>query len=123
MKELFIQRSHNNIKAAQLLSDAGLHDACANRIYYAVFDAAFVACMHYGVKIEPEHAKVLSAFCGELIARKKLFPASVKESLYELQKIRIKADYGEVAVSKTTASNALKTGKQIVYTVLERIVQ
>ncbi|MCU0426314.1 MAG: HEPN domain-containing protein [Candidatus Kapabacteria bacterium] len=121
MNDLFLERSRQNLQAVELLWDAALYDASANRSYYAVFDAAFVACLHFGVPIVPDHAKVLSAFCNDLIARRKVFPAFMKKELYDLQQQRIRADYGNAAVSKYIAQTSLKTAKNLVSTILEKV--
>jgi uncharacterized protein (UPF0332 family) len=121
MRELFLQRSAQNLEAAELLFDAALYDASANRAYYAVFDAAFVACLHFGVPIVPDHAKVLSLFCGELVARRKIFPAHLKNDLYEVQRLRVQADYENLSVSKSKAQRSIKTSKIILTTILGKI--
>jgi uncharacterized protein (UPF0332 family) len=121
MKETFLQRSQQNIAAANLLLEANLHDASANRSYYAVFDAALVACLSFGVAVEPDYAKVLSAFSKELIARRKVFASSLKEQLYELQRTRIRADYGASPVSKNMAHYSLRTAQTIVTIISGRI--
>ncbi len=121
MHDLFLHRSAQNLQAAELLLNAALYDASANRAYYAAFDAAFVACLHFGVPIVPDHAKVLSAFCGELVARRKIFPADMKKMLYDLQQNRIRADYGNAALSKNVAQTSMKTAITIVSTITEKI--
>jgi uncharacterized protein (UPF0332 family) len=121
MKDLFRQRSAQNLRAAELLAEAGLFDAAANRSYYAVFDAAFVACLHFGLTVEPDHAKVLSAFCRELVSRRKIFPAHLKKMLYDVQTVRIQADYGSPSVSRQTAKTSIKTAQTILSTILEKV--
>lgn len=121
MKELFLTRSAQNLRAAQVLWDAGLFDASANRSYYAAFDAAFVACLHFGVNVEPDHAKVLSAFSSELVARRKIFPAHLKKALYDLRFTRIQADYGSSSVAKPTAQASIKIATMIYSTILEKV--
>ena len=83
--------------------------------------AAFVACLHFGIPVAPDHAKVLSAFCGELVARRKIFPAHVKNALYEVQRLRVQADYEPYGVSKSKAQHSIKTTKMILATILEKI--
>ncbi|MFY7998972.1 MAG: HEPN domain-containing protein [Candidatus Kapaibacteriota bacterium] len=121
MKDLFRQRSTQNLRAAEILAEAGLFDAAANRSYYAAFDAAFVACLHFGVPVVPDHAKVLSAFCSELVARQKIYPSRLKNDLYELQRLRVQADYKNSPVSKSKAQQSLKTATFILETILEKI--
>jgi uncharacterized protein (UPF0332 family) len=121
MRELFLQRSAQNLEAAELLFDAGLYDASANRSYYAVFDAAFVACLHFGAPVVPDHAKVLSLFCGELVARQKIYPASLKNDLYEVQRLRVQADYKNIAVTKSKAQQSIKLTKAILTIIVGKI--
>ena len=121
MHDLFLHRSAQNLHAAELLFDAALYDPSANRAYYAAFDAAFVACLHFGIPVAPDHAKVLSAFCGELVARRKIFPADMKKMLYDLQTVRIRADYGSPLVPKHTARTSIKTAQTILSTIFKKV--
>ena len=121
MKDLFRQRSAHNLRAAELLAEAGLFDAAANRSYYAVFDAAFVACLHFGIAVAPDHAKVLSAFCGEMVARRKIFTARIKTALYDLQRIRVQADYESKAVSKSQARHAIGIARTVLETIFTTV--
>jgi uncharacterized protein (UPF0332 family) len=121
MKELFTTRSHQNLQASRLLFDAALFDASVNRSYYAVFDAAFADCLHFGIPVQADHAKVLRAFCGKRIERRKIFPAVLKGTLYEMQSTRIRANYGASAISKNVAQTTIKTADWVCSTIFERI--
>lgn len=119
MIETFQARAEQNVQAAEALFDLGLYDACANRAYYACFHAAFVACLRFGVDVKPEHIPVLSRFCSELVSRRKVFPAAVKKALYDLQNLRIQADYENAPVSKNKAAQALKAAQNLTETILK----
>lgn len=123
MIEVFQARAAQNLQAAEALFDFCLYDACANRAYYACFHAAFVACLRFGVEVKPEHIPTLRAFCSELVSRRKLFPTSAKKALYDLQTIRIQADYGNTGVSKRDAQTALKTAKELCSTILAKVTR
>ncbi|MDP2366338.1 MAG: HEPN domain-containing protein [Ignavibacteria bacterium] len=55
MKELFLERAKENLKAAELLFEQELFNASANRAYYAAFHAAIVAIMTAGVQPIIDH--------------------------------------------------------------------
>ena len=94
MKESFLKRAKENLKAAELLFDNGLFNASANRAYYSAFHAIIVVLINNGLSPEIDHRKALSLFSSELINRRKIFPSRLKEDIYDLLNNRILADYG-----------------------------
>lgn len=117
-KEIFSARALENLQAAELLFEQGIFHASTNRAYYAAFHSAYAACAQFGVSVEINHEKVLRAFCGELVARKKVFDSRYKPLLYELQEARNQADYKETSTSKTVCERAVRKARDFVQTIL-----
>ncbi len=110
------------MKAAQLLFENDLYNASANRAYYAAFQAAIAALLRFGIEFDrSSHKSVQATFSGELIGRRKIFPAEMKQVLLELQLIRTDADYKERNISKKVSSSQLKTAADFVQTIEERL--
>ena len=61
----FLEKSEENLEAAQICFEYGLYNASANRAYYAIFQAAVVALAEKGLKSKQDfigHNWVQSAF-------------------------------------------------------------
>ena len=68
MKTEFLEKAQENLKAAELLFQAGCHNASANRAYYAAFHAAIAALSDEGIIIDnTNHRNIQAHFSGELI--------------------------------------------------------
>ncbi len=87
------------------------YNASANRAYYAAFHAAIVALLREG--IEPPgaqwgHAFVQARFAGQLVTRRKVYPAALRDALPRLAELRERADYALTHVSQPQAGRALR---------------
>jgi uncharacterized protein (UPF0332 family) len=107
MKESFYNRANENLKAAELLFDAGLYNASANRAYYSAFHVTIAYLFDKGFEPVIDHKNVFSLFINELINKKKIFPSLYSKLIYELQDNRNLADY-ESGISKRKSVNHLK---------------
>ena len=59
----FLSKAHDTLLAAQVLLEKELYDSCANRAYYAAFQAALAALTSFGLKAEKsEHKWVQATF-------------------------------------------------------------
>ena len=97
----------------------GRYDNCANRSYYACFQAAIFALMRAGVTPSGAqdawaHTFVQSRFVGDLISRRKLYPADLRDVLSRTLFVRQVADYKEQPVSETQASRAGRHARRFV---------
>ena len=102
---LFLDKALENTKAAQLCFDNHLYNACVNRAYYAMYQAAIAALAAVGVKPISDtigHDWVQANFSRELINRRKLY-AGFKNYLADVQISRNKADYAPDSVSGKVA--------------------
>jgi uncharacterized protein (UPF0332 family) len=116
---VFSARATENLQAAELLLHQGLFHASTNRAYYAAFHAAYSACLRFGVTVEINHEKVLRSFCGELVARQKIFEPRLKPLLYELQEARNQADYKEASTSKIVCERAVRKAREFVHHIVQ----
>jgi len=115
LKREFLSKAEENLKSAQLNFDNEFYNACANRAYYAAFQAAIAALSAHGIiSGKNEHSWVQSEFNLQLIRRKKVYPAKLKAYLPNMQDIRNKADYSERSTSKGIAYKQLSWAAEMV---------
>jgi uncharacterized protein (UPF0332 family) len=120
MDSTFAEKSAENLRAADLLFEAGMHNASANRAYYAALHAAIEVLARTGTTFgKVDHARVQAKFSGELIHRKKIYPRRLRSYLMDMQSTRSVADYGLPDVSKRGAQRQLNRAKDFVQTVLK----
>jgi len=100
----FLNKAKENLTAAQVCFDNGLFNACANRAYYAALQAAVAALVHRGIcRDKIDHGQVQADFSGELIKRRKIYPAKLKSYLPDMQLVRNQADYTAKQISRKVA--------------------
>src|SRR4051812_3470914 len=80
------------------------YNNCANRCYYASFQAAVSALVRAGVhppgrSEEWGHDFVQAQFIGQLINRRKLYPTALRSTLEQNYRLRQVADYRRDNVS------------------------
>ena len=110
---LFLDKALESLAGAESEYANDRFNNCANRCYYACFQAAIVALTRAGVQPrgtggEWGHAFVPAQFDGELINRRKLYPTELRGTLHRTYTLRSKADYEAAVVSQTEASRALR---------------
>ena len=104
MKYEFMEKAEENLAAAKICFQNGLYNACANRAYYAAFQAAKSTLANRGIKKEKRaHKRVQAEFSGMLIRKRKVYPGRLKSYLMQMQIVRDRADYSEQNVNKKTA--------------------
>jgi uncharacterized protein (UPF0332 family) len=125
----FLGKASENLADAQVALDAGRNNACANRSYYAAFQAAVAA--RWVENIRPRaggegplsHRMVQAEFAGRLIYRRKLYPPGLQSVLLELMRLRLIADYHAESVNPHLARRALAKSEQLVGHVQARLVR
>ena len=110
--EVFLAKAEEALAGARREFAAGAYNNCANRCYYACFNAARAALSRAGIGPRGQdptwgHAFVQSQFAEQLINRRKEYPSHLKNVLSETQSIRITADYAMRGVTQRTAARAL----------------
>jgi uncharacterized protein (UPF0332 family) len=94
--EQFVRKASESLESAERDFRDGRYNSCANRCYYACFQAAVAALLHEGNRSSSgrwKHAYVHSAFSGSLINRLALYPTVLRRTLTDLQVQRNRADY------------------------------
>jgi uncharacterized protein (UPF0332 family) len=115
MQKIFLEKAKENLKMAQISFENECYNACANRAYYAAFQAAVAALSDKGYKKGKfDHKWVQAEFNEKLIKRQKVYPGRLKSWLMKMQLVRNTADYEGKTVSKNTASLQLRRAQEIV---------
>jgi uncharacterized protein (UPF0332 family) len=97
-------------------------NSCARSAYCACFHAAIAALLHAGLTA-PEPARgwghdwVHASFVGQLIQRRKLYPANLRRILPDLLALRHKGDYRATHVSQREAQRAVHIAQALVQAV------
>lgn len=120
------------LKAVESLSSAeadfisARYNSCANRAYYACFQAAIAALLTAGIRPtnprgEWSHEFVQSQFNGLLIHRRKLYPTALRRVLRDTLEVREKADYTLSSVSAAVSSRVLRQAREFAHAIQERV--
>jgi uncharacterized protein (UPF0332 family) len=118
----FLEKAKENLSAAKLCFEKGHFNACANRAYYSALHAAISALAHHGIQRKRiDHGQVQADFSGELINRRKLYPARLRSYLSDMQFVRDKADYTDGNVSRKMARRMLSKPEEMIRHIGEEI--
>jgi uncharacterized protein (UPF0332 family) len=114
---LFLGKAVESLAGADSERVNRRYNNCANRCYYACFQAAIAAL--YAAGIRPTggqwtHTFVHGQFAGQLIRRRKLYAAALRDTLPRLQKLRHEADYATYQVTETEATRAFRRSQAFV---------
>lgn len=98
---------------------------CANRSYYACFQAAIAALLAAGIQARSpggrwRHEHIQAQFAGQLINRQQRYPANLRGTLSENMVLRHAADYDTNAVSEIQAFRSLRRSRKFVEAVQQR---
>ena len=119
----FWTKAEENLASASSEYINGRYNACANRCFYACFQAAIVALSAAGIAASANnwgHGFVQAQFAGQLISRRKLYPASERDTLRVLLELRHKADYDTAPVTEREASRAVRRAESFVRAIATR---
>ncbi|MGH2458722.1 MAG: HEPN domain-containing protein [Chloroflexota bacterium] len=118
------------VKAAESLAGAesefvnGRYDNCANRCYYACFQAAIAALLQASIVPTGDrawgHPFVQAQFAGALVNRRKLYPSAMRDTLPQNLMLRQRADYEEQRVSATQAQRSVQRTREFVGAILTK---
>jgi uncharacterized protein (UPF0332 family) len=122
---LFLDKALESLVGAESECLNRRYNNCANRCYYACFQAAIVALQLAGIAPRGatgqwSHAFVPSQFEGMLINRRKLYPTQLRGTLGHLYGLRETADYDEDPITQTEAHRALRRTRTFVQVIQER---
>lgn len=121
----YLSKSKESLASAKDNLKSKRYNSCANRAYYACYQASVAALTAHGVtppskKRRWEH-DIVQTQISNLIRRKKVLPAKHRSTLSELMTTRIKADYEEHNVPQRDARRGLKTATEFVSLLCEGI--
>lgn len=118
---LFIAKAVESLAGAESEFALGRYNNCANRCYYATFQAAVSALHRAGIRPGRDdqwsHYSVPAQFDGQLVNRRKLYPADLRGVLARNHDLRRRADYAVDAVGEAEAGRALRRTRLFVQTV------
>ena len=117
----FLEKVEENLQVAEWCLKNQHTNAGANRIYYAMYQAALAALIHYdyaSAREDNKHDWVQSEFAKRLVKRQKTYPR-LQGYLMEALELRNKADYQEQAVSRKKAERLLKKARHFYNTIRE----
>ena len=121
--DVYLAKAVESLEIAESAFANGRYNSCANRSYYACFQAAIAALLDVGIRAsggEWGHDFVQAQFSGQLINRRKRFSGSLRQVLPDNQAVRDLGDYGSKHVSQTEAGRALRKAQAFVGAVQQR---
>ncbi len=123
--DAFLSKARESLEGATSELVNGRYNNAANRSYYACFQAAIAALDLAGIRPSGErgawsHTFVQSQFAGQLVNRRKVYPAELRDALTQTQAVREQADYRATRVSNTQATRAVSRARAVVTAVAAR---
>src|SRR4051812_46203637 len=108
-----LRKAFESLEGAESEFANSRYNNCANRCYYSCFQAAAHALATADIRPGAAHGQwshsfVPAQFDGQLISRRKLYPANLRGILSRNYLLRQTADYEDDAVTATEASRALR---------------
>ncbi len=118
LADAFFSKAEENIAAAASELASGRYNSCANRLYYAAFQAAVSALAEAGIRPPGRgrwgHDFVQAQFSGQLVNRRKQYPSTLRSVLSETLLLREIADYDATSVDEVRARRAHRKAKSLV---------
>ena len=108
---MYLLKAEESLAGAESEFANGRYNNCANRCYYACFQTAIAALQLAGVTPRGStwgHAFVQARFAGQLINRRKIYPANLRDVLLRTLTLRQTADYAPDSVSQVEAARAIR---------------
>ncbi len=115
--QAFLAKALESLAGAETEYAERRYNNCANRSYYACYQAAVAALVLGGIRPNGpfwSHDWVQSTFAGLLINRRKLYPSDLSDDLGRLMSLRQRADYETLQITPTQATRALRRAREFV---------
>jgi len=124
-RSIYAAKAQESLAGAISEHANGRYNNCANRCYYACFQAAIHALLDAGMSPPPtratwSHEQVQAGFARELIHRRKIYAASLRDVLSRTYLLRQTADYTTDVVSETQAERALRRTRSMLEAIQTR---
>ena len=119
---IYLAKAAESLQTAESEFANGRYNSCANRCYYACFQAAIAALLAEGIRARGQwsHEFVQGQFVGVLINQRHLYETQLRRILSDNQNVRDKADYRPELVNATQASRALRRTRLFVTAIRQR---
>lgn len=117
LSEVYLDKATESLAGAESEFINGRYNNCANRCYYACFQAAVAALLDAGIGSNDSsgewgHAFVQARFAGDLINRRKRYPVALRDTLSRALFLRQVGDYRSQRVTETQASRLARHASQ-----------
>ena len=125
--QVYLTKAVESLTSAQADYTATRYNSCANRAYYACFQAAVAALLAAGIRPASPRGEwsrefVQSQFNGLLITRRKLYAITLRRVLRDTIEVREKADYTPSLVSARVATRILQQAQDFVRAIQETVL-
>ena len=119
---IYLTKAEESLRTAESEFANGRYNSCANRCYYACFQAAIAALLAEGIRARGQwsHEFVQGQFVGVLLNQRHLYDTQLRRVLSDNQNLREKADYRPELVNATQASRVLRRTRTFVAAVRQR---
>ena len=119
---IYVTKATESLLTAESEFVNGRYNSCANRCYYACFQAAIAALLREGIRPAGQwsHAFVQAQLVGVLINQRKRYDPELRRVLADNQSLRDQADYRPALVTATQAGRALRRTRVFVAAVRQR---
>ena len=113
---IYLVKANESLLTAESEFVNGRYNSCANRCYYACFQAAIAALLREGIRPRGQwsHEFVQGQFVGVLLNQRHLYDRELRRVLADNQSLRDKADYRPELVTATQAERALRRSRTFV---------
>jgi uncharacterized protein (UPF0332 family) len=121
---IYLAKAGESLLSAESEYSNGRYNSCANRCYYAAFQAAIAALLRGGIRTSSDrwsHAFVQSTFAGQLINRRHRYPAILRSTLGDLQLLRNRADYTIDVITQIEANRGLRRCRDFVTAIQQEV--
>jgi uncharacterized protein (UPF0332 family) len=120
---IFLTKARESLSTAESEFANGRFNSCANRCYYACYQAAIAALLHEGIRPRGQwsHESVQAQFVGQLVNRRKRYGAELRRVLSDNLVLRGTADYHPEYVSQIQANRALNRSRSFVRAVIQTV--
>lgn len=115
----YIAKAVESLEGAESELANRRYNNCANRCYYACFQAAIAALLANGIQARSpgghcRHENVQAQFIGQLINRRRHYPSTLRRGLGDNMILRHTADYETDVISELQASRAVRRSREFV---------
>ena len=119
---IYLAKAEESLRTAESEFANGRYNSCANRCYYACFQAAIAALLREGIRTRGQwsHAFVQGQLVGVLINKRHRYESELRRVLADNQSLRDQADYRAELVTATQAGRALRRSRLFVAAVRQK---